>query len=255
MKKNILTAILFAQVLFISCGESKELTDNESSASEITAVASEHEAAIQGKSDEPEEVNNQSGSSITEAIGDVTEVLGDLDKDGVDEKVIVSDTSKEGDFGIERKISIYKFANDSWHLWHESQGAVLPSKHGGGMGEPFDGITIENGCIVIRHSGGSRSKWSYTHRYRYQNNNWFLIGATISFGEAACAWDTFDYNMLTGKLEVEKYRTTCDGEDIGEEIIDKYAATIKIENLPLMDNFYPGDNEVKISEHSDVFYY
>ena len=42
------------------------------------------------------------------------EIEGDLDKDGVSEKVIVYDTEKETDLGTERQIFIYKKTNDKW---------------------------------------------------------------------------------------------------------------------------------------------
>ena len=84
------------------------------------------------------------------------ETKGDLDKDGVFEKVIVYDTEKETDLGTERQIFIYKKTNDKWKLWKKSVGAILPSQHGGMMGDPFERISIERNCIVINHFGGSR---------------------------------------------------------------------------------------------------
>jgi len=132
------------------------------------------------------------------------EIEGDLDKDGVSEKVIVYDTEKETDFGTERQIYIYKKNNDKWELWEKSIGAILPSQHGGMMGDPFEGISIERNCIVINHFGGSRQKWNYTHRFRYQSGDFQLIGATVTFGSPCDYFFTFDYNLSNGKINYEK---------------------------------------------------
>ena len=53
----------------------------------------------------------------TKSFKILEEIEGDLDKDGVSEKVIVYDTEKETDFGTERQIYIYKKNNDKWELW------------------------------------------------------------------------------------------------------------------------------------------
>ena len=60
-----------------------------------------------------------------------------------------------------------------------SDAAVLDGDEGGVFGDPFDGLMIERGAVVISHYGGSRDRWSYTHRYRYQNGGWMLIGLTL----------------------------------------------------------------------------
>ena len=68
---------------------------------------------------------------------------------------------------------------------YKAIGGVLPSEHGGMMGDPFEGLSIDRKCIVIHHFGGSRDKWKYTHRFRNQNRDWELVGSTIQFG-AVC---------------------------------------------------------------------
>lgn len=243
--KNLtaITCLLFIQAIIFSCEKKAEATTTEPTLEETknNDVANEKVEAPTNQSPDKE-----------------AEVLGDLDKDGIDEKIIVTNTSEQTDFGITRKISIFKLEDKEWKLWHESMGAVLPSEHGGMMGEPFEGISIANGCIIINHFGGSRSKWSYTHTYRYQKNDWYLIGATISFGEPACEWNTFDYNLSTGKLEVKKNKYACDDEALDAAVEDstfEYSTSIKLDTLPHMDGFYPGDNKVQVPNQKDIFYY
>jgi hypothetical protein len=180
------------------------------------------------------------------------EIEGDLDKDGVSEKVIVYDTEKETDFGTERQIYIYKKNNDKWELWEKSIGAILPSQHGGMMGDPFEGISIERNCIVIHHFGGSRQKWNYTHRFRYQSGDFQLIGATVNFGSPCDYFFTFDYNLSNGKINYEKETEDCENEN---SKIEKEEMIRKLETLPTMNGFYPGNTELKFPKSETTIYY
>ncbi|WP_308990388.1 hypothetical protein QLS71_002750 [Mariniflexile litorale] len=180
------------------------------------------------------------------------ETKGDLDKDGISEKVIVYDTEKETDLGTERQIFIYKINNDKWELWKKSVGAILPSKHGGMMGDPFEGISIERNCIVINHFGGSREKWNYTHRFRYQSGDFQLIGATVNFGSPCDYFFNFDYNLSNGKINYEKKTEDCENESSKTE---KEEMVRKLETLPTMNGFYPGNNELKFPKPETTIYY
>ena len=53
---------------------------------------------------------------------------------------------------------------------------VLCYDCGGQWGDPFDGITINNGYFTLSHHGGSREKWSLfiTFKYSPEEKNWFL---------------------------------------------------------------------------------
>ena len=180
------------------------------------------------------------------------EIEGDLDKDGVSEKVIVYDTEKETDFGTERQIYIYKKNNDKWKLWKKSIGAILPSQHGGMMGDPFEGIAIERNCIVINHFGGSRQKWNYTHRFRYQSGDFQLIGATVNFGSPCDYFFTFDYNLSNGKINYKKETEDCENEN---SKIEKKKMVRKLETLPTMNGFYPGNTELKFPKSKTTIFY
>ncbi len=187
-----------------------------------------------------------------ESFENIGEAEGDLDKDGIPEKVIVYDTKKETDFGTERQIYIYKKDIDKWKLWRESIGAVQPSEHGGLMGDSFEGISIERNCIVIYHTGGGRQKWSYTHRFRYQNDDFYLIGATVNFGSPCDYWENFDFNLSSGMIEYEKETENCQKKT---SVIEKKQIKRKLKTLPKMNGFYPGDNEIKFPNSEIIMYY
>ena len=182
----------------------------------------------------------------------LSETEGDLDKDGISEKVVVYDTEKDTDLGTERQIFIYKKKDNKWELWKKSVGAILPSQHGGMMGDPFEGISIERNCIVINHFGGSRQKWNYTHRFRFQSGEFQLIGATVHFGSPCDYFFTFDYNLSNGKIIYEKETEDCENEN---SKIEKEEMIRKLETLPIMNGFYPGNTELKFPKSETTIYY
>ena len=177
---------------------------------------------------------------------------GDLNNDKIPEKVMIYDNGNSTDFGTEREIHILKKVNTKWILWKKSIGPILPSEHGGMMGDPFERISIEKNCIVIYHSGGSRQKWSYTHKYRYQNNTWQLIGATTQFGIPCDYFETSTYNPSTGNIDYKIELENCEKESTK---IEEKKLFKKLEILPLMDGFYPGNNELKFSNSKVTIFY
>lgn len=186
----------------------------------------------------------------------IGEAMGDLDKDSIDEKVIVLDTGLDGEIGTQRTLLIYKKKQDKWALWHSSQGPILDSAHGGMMGDPFISVEIQRGAIVIDHFGGSRQKWSYTHRYRFNNKAWYLIGATINYGAPCEGFFNFDFNVMTGKAIYKTYQDGC----IDEEVASNFKTEQKEISVPVtkpidMDGFYPGSNKLDIKKIGKEIYY
>ncbi len=180
------------------------------------------------------------------------EVNGDLDNDGIAEKLVIYDTNTETEMGTERQIHIFKKKNYNWELWITSIGAVLPSAHGGMMGDPFEDVSIERGCIVITHFGGSRQKWNYIHRYRFQQGEFQLIGATISYGSPCDYFETLDYNLSTRKAIYKKEIDNC--EENSTKVINE-TIILKKKPLPKMNGFYPGDNEILFPKHKAEMYF
>lgn len=239
--KNIIPISLFIILCVLACNETTNNENNENN--ENT------------ESDNSSQIDASPPSSSYEVPSDyelLKEAIGDLDKDGKEEKVIVYNTSRETDMGTEREIHILKKNKGQWELWHKSIGAVLPSQHGGMMGDPFEAISIVRGCIMIEHFGGSRQKWAYTHRYRNQNNDWELIGATIVYGAPCDYWEELDYNLSNGKAVYEKEVEDCDKET---SKIDTKEFTMKDDELPKMDAYYPGNNALKVPDRDVRIYY
>lgn len=152
---------------------------------------------------------------VPEGYDTVSCIKGDLDKDGIDELVVAYNTKKEEkDFeGIPRELIIYKFLDTKWMLWKRSMQALMGSRDGGMMGDPFGDIEIKNGLLIISHYGGSSWKWGQTDKYRYQNGEFYLIGFTNTFGKPCEYWEEADFNLSTGTMDVKKEYEDCEGSE------------------------------------------
>lgn len=161
-------------------------------------------------------------SRIPKEYQPIKEIYGDLNKDGKDEKVVVYNMSdKEVDMnGINREIIIFKKEKDEWMIWQRSKNAIGNTRDGGMMGDPFEDVEIKNGILSISQSGGSSWKWSHTDKYRYQNNSFELIGYTSHYGKPCEYWVTVDYNIVTGKINVQKEYEKCENDD-GDQVVYK----------------------------------
>lgn len=138
------------------------------------------------------------GSTINETID------GDLDGDKIPEKVIVYNIPTNNDSGDIREIQILKKVNNKWTILEKSRNAILGSKDGGMMGNPYMSTTIKNGILTIYHYGGSSWKWGVTDKYRFQNGHFELIGFSSESGKPEEYWTTIDFNLSTGKLIFSK---------------------------------------------------
>ena len=135
---------------------------------------------------------------------------GDLDHDGIAERAIVYNSHDTTDDGTTRELRIFKLVNNKWTVWIKSRNAILKSEEGGMMGDPFAEIEIKNGVLNISFEGGSSWKWNYTDRYRYQHNTFQLIGHKSYAGKLCEYWESFDYNISTGKIVYKKEYENCD---------------------------------------------
>ena len=124
----------------------------------------------------------------------------------------------------------------------KSKVAILLSDAGGAMGDPFEQLAIQRGTIVTGFYGGSRDKWNMSYRYRYQQGDFYLIGADAWGGNESYSY-TYSYNLLTGRLQVE----TQDEESPGKN--RKYQKVIKQTALPLLKSFEPWSLQVAEDIH------
>lgn len=159
------------------------------------------------------------GSTINETID------GDLDGDKTPEKVIVYNIPTKNDSGDLREIQILKNINNKWMILEKSRNAILGSKDGGMMGDPYMGTTIKNGILIIKHYGGSSWRWADTDKYRFQNGHFELIGNISESGRVFEFWKTIDFNVSTGQIiytkAVENTKDSENGKNETEKFVKK----------------------------------
>lgn len=163
--------------------------------------------------DDPEDIKIiTSGKSLDDFIPKgwklIDKAEGDLNKDKlIDIAAVIECTLKQKEdddkewFGQPRILFIvFKKKDGTYNLSVQSSNVIMRADQGGVYGDPFNGIKYSRGSIVIASYGGSAWRWGFTNRYRFQNNEWYLIGETelseyIHTGESK----TVDTNCLTGK--------------------------------------------------------
>lgn len=165
------------------------------------------------------------GATVIETVD------GDLDGDYIPEKVIVYNTKDTTDFGNFREIQILKRVNQKWTIMEKSRNAILKSKDGGMMGDPYQSTEIKNGILMITQAGGSSWKWGYTDKYRFQNGHFELIGYSSDSGKPEEYWIDVDFNLSTGQLIFEKeVENTEEYGNSKREVFIKKGMKINLQN-------------------------
>lgn len=155
----------------------------------------------------------------------IKDLKGDLDKDGVDERVVVyncGEIDNANGISCERELRIFRKGKANWDIWKRTKNPLYTSDAGGMMGDPFDNIEIKKGVLVISHMGGSRYKWAMTHRYRFQNDDFYLIGASSTYGTPCEYWQELDYNLSTGNITFDLEPDDCELETYETELPQEF---------------------------------
>ncbi len=159
-----------------------------------------------------------------------TITTGDLNKDGLEDLVIVYQPEKllkkENSTGRTLRI-LLKLNDGNYQLAAESKGAVA----GESMNNIyFSGLEIKKGLLIINHDfirGGS------VHKYRYQNDGFYLIGAESRTGDASY-YSGIDYNLSTGKY-ILTYDNWDDNKDLPKS--SKKEGIKKLTTLPNIETY------------------
>ncbi|MCD1115812.1 hypothetical protein [Chryseobacterium turcicum] len=193
----------------------------------------------------------------------ILETKGDLDKDGKDETLIVfnSDKRNNEDFnrGFQREIFIIKNNNGQLKIWKKNPTVILGSKTGFSPEyNTLPEVSIKNGVIIISqsYSTNSRHTYTYKHTYRFQNNDFYLIGSVVKFDDT-CQFNRFsEINFSTGKVIVDDQYYPC-FEDDKEPLEKNFHKEFKYKwkTLIKMDNFTPGETVIQIPNSKQYFIY
>lgn len=137
-------------------------------------------------------------------------VEGDLNKDGFNDiGAVIEEVKPKADEAPQRALLIALGHEDNnYSLSIIADHVILKADEGGVWGDPFDSISIDRGSIVVSHYGGSNWRWFNTYRFRYQDNDWYLIGATTGEYFTGSATEeeanVQDYNLLTGEYVIKE---------------------------------------------------
>ena len=190
----------------------------------------------------------------------VIETKGDLDNDGIDEIVYVYDTDKEvEELGFERELYICKVIDDKIKLWKKNKSILWKSKDGGFYSENGIEMSIEilNNTLILKQTFQSNSRHSQTYKniFRYQNNDWYLIGSNCTHDDNCEFNFAYDINFSTKKVIVSEKYHNC--EDNQKQTQKNYYKTFKYDfkETPKMDNFVAGKKEINIPKTRKYFYY
>lgn len=104
MNLKTLSILIILCLPLIAC-EGLKKTDNDKTPPEITNGITDEETA---PPEDEVDVVEEDPLPVLEGYEKLGEATGDLDNDGVDEKVVVYNTPRETDMGTEREIHIYK---------------------------------------------------------------------------------------------------------------------------------------------------
>jgi hypothetical protein len=141
----------------------------------------------------------------------IQEATGDLNKDGIPDAVLVLKDKKEekensdADEVPRLLVIIFGVKEGGYTLSAMSEDAILCKTCGGVFGDPFADLKIARGTLVIDHYGGSSDRWGFTHRWRFQDGDWYLIGlASRTENNLRGNYEAKDTNLITGDCIIEK---------------------------------------------------
>ncbi|WP_334076643.1 hypothetical protein [Paenibacillus sanfengchensis] len=127
---------------------------------------------------------------------------GDLNKDGImDVAAVIEGTSSEDSAPPRSLLIAFGDEERGYRLSIIADKVLLKADEGGVWGDPFESLEINRGSVVISDYGGSNWRWYHKYRFRYQDNDWYLIGATTGSyfnGTPMESVEEDDYNLLTG---------------------------------------------------------
>ena len=168
----------------------------------------------------------------------IMEVVGDLNKDNLPDKVIVTqDTlNKKAPYRLE---VFFKETGGQFKLIVTSTKIIEPQYSGGRdgyrTGDGFSDITIKNGILSINFE---LLRGHFEHKFRFQNEHFELIGFSKVNSDGHGVMTTTDFNLSTGirTKKSERYDT--------DKVLSNTKKKILIRPLPKLEDITPMENEL-----------
>lgn len=168
----------------------------------------------------------------------IIKVRGDLNKDGlIDEVIVKQDTLNEN---APYKLQIFfKEPNGQSKLIASSTKIIEPQypngRNGYKTGNSFSNVTIKNGVLSVNFE---LLRGHFEHKFRFQNENFELIGFSKVYSDVLGIINTTDFNLSTGKrIEKSKRYDT-------NKVLSNNKKKILIRPLPKLQEIIPMENEL-----------
>jgi hypothetical protein len=169
----------------------------------------------------------------------ITEVTGDLNKDNLPDKVIVTQDIIHEDAPYRLQIFFIQ-PNGQFKLIVTSINIIEPQyphgRNGYYSGNSFNELTIKKGVLTINFG---LIRGYIEHKFRYQNGNFELIGFHKVYSDGLSEMQTTDFNLSTG-IRIEKTERYDDSEGITSNTEKK----IRIRPLPKLQDVIPFENQL-----------
>lgn len=244
MKKLIILLVSVVALLSFLVGCIDNSTDNSTveQKTESTPIANTEKEAIDVQTPEPN--HEQQYNNLYSIVPDGWHVLertegepviaeGDLNKDSISDIATVIEKNVMEQSATPRSLLIaFGSKNNTYSVSIIAENVVMKADEGGVWGDPFDSLSIDRGSVLVSDYGGSNWRWYNKYRFRYQNNDWFLIGITMgSYFTGTTTMensDEDDINLLTGdfiqRRTDEKGNTTTKRGNRGKKELIKLKA-------------------------------
>jgi len=146
-------------------------------------------------------------------------VKGDLNKDKLDDYLLVLKTAGEDTFLFDNTdwdahrplLLIIRQANGTLKTVAVNNELIFCKNCGGVMGDPYQGLTIKSGEFTADLYGGSSWRWaeSFTFRYDAVKKNWFLQKHKSTSFQSGDPERTMNESVIsrseTGDISIEKF--------------------------------------------------
>ncbi|HRH51667.1 MAG TPA: hypothetical protein PLP23_23160 [Panacibacter sp.] len=168
----------------------------------------------------------------------VMEVTGDLNKDGLPDKVSVTQDTLNENAPYRLQI-FFKDNKGQFKLIATSTKIIEPQypdgRNGYRTGNGFSDVTIKNRVLSVSFE---LLRGHYEHKFRFQNGNFELIGFSEVSSDGRGVMETIDFNLSTGiRIEKsERYDT--------DKVISNKKKKILIRPLPKFQDVVPMENEL-----------
>ena len=192
---------------------------------------------------------------IPEKYDVVMEAYGDLDKDGVPERMVVCNTDIPDEnprLGVIRTLYILKKAKSGEDVvWKENSNLLWISKECGfciedTKGDPLLYLEIINNTFIVKQKryNNTRRVEELKQVFRFQDNDWYLIGSTYRYADN-CDFDVrHDINFSTNIVEVTNISHDCDEHENQKESYSKKKYSYKFPKVK-MDDYKPTEVIIK----------